>query len=677
MAHKSLQISNRRTIRNGENQFRTGLLREQFLKLSAWILLLMVCVPAQALFQQPPADSVSSRSNGEILDSLINVSISVIYNNPEKARRIIQDAMPLNEPADTLRMIRAFNILGTSHQLQAAYSKAMEYYVEALHIALNFSDQLQTGHIYNNLGSSNLKLGNHKESLDSYLKALNIYSKLRIDRYRASAHNNIGLLYMELKNYEKARVHYEEALHIRPSEDSIGMAATISNKGTLYLKMGIFDSAFYYHRQSILVDRKTGNKYGLTVGYQGLAEAYHETKQYDKSIENYQNSKSVAQKINHHYQIALADLGLATVYLKMQNPEMAVKYADSAYKIAEEFNNINLQQETHEVYAKIFEHIKDYKNALENYRTSVNLKDSMINQTKIHQIYNLEIEQLSMAGEIQKLEIQRQELLLSKKNDIIIFIVVAFVLTIAGIYLFYLNINHRRKANLQKTILTLTEKKSRAATEAEIQERKRIGQDLHDGLGQMLSVARLNISVLQQKSELTSQRKKELLDAALHSVDEAFYELRNIAHNLAPSVLSSKGLANAIREMADQVNQSKHIKVQLEMYGLNGHLDGILENTLYRAAQELLSNAIKHSGGNNFDMQIIQSEAEITLMAEDDGKGFDINKTLIINGGGLSNIRSRIENLSGSIFIDAKENRGTIISIVIPLKLPDYAGKKH
>lgn len=301
----------------------------------------------------------------------------------------------------------------------------------------------------------------------------------------------------------------------------------------------------------------------------------------------------------------------------------------------------------------------------------------MINQAKLHQIYNLEIDELSMAAEIQKLEIQRQELQLSKKNNIIYFIVAAFVLTLAGTYLLYKNRNHLRNANHQKAILSLNEKKSRAATEAEMQERKRIGQDLHDGLGQMLSVARLNISVLQQRPEISGAVKKELLDAALNSVDGAFFELRNISHNLAPSVLSSKGLAKGIREMVDQVNQSKQINVQLEMYGLSGTLDEILENTLYRAAQELMSNTIKHSQAKNFDLQIIKSDKEITLMAEDDGNGFEMTEALMLNGGGLSNIRSRVENLKGNVFIDSKGQRGTIVTIVIPLTELYYDKASH
>jgi len=612
-----------------------------------------------------------------IFDSLIDAGIKVIYTDPQKTRDLVNEALALEPGTDTSNIIRVYNILGTTYQLQASYNKAMDYYYEGLKYAGKEKDMLMTGNLYNNLGSSYLKIGNHKDALKFYMTGLRIYKEIDSKGHIASSNNNIGLLYMELDNHKMALENFKEAIRNRPIDDSIGMSATFCNMGSLYLQMGLADSAFYFQNKSIELDIKTGNNFGLTVGYQALAEAYLSTEQYEKSIENFQLSKATAKEINHHFQMATASLGLASVYLKIGDSQKALLYTDSAFKIAADLDNIKLKQQTHEVYSEISAQTNNYKAAYENYQSSVQLRDSLINQSKLHQIYNLEIDELNMTGEIQKLEIQRQELLLSKKNNIIIFIVVVFVLILSGLYLLNKNFNHRRKVNLQKTILSLNEKKSRAATEAEIQERKRIGQDLHDGLGQILSVARLNISVLQQKSMLTNERKKELLDVVMQSVDEAFYELRNISHNLAPSVLATKGLINAIRELTDQINQSKHIRVHLEMFGLSGHLDGILENTLYRATQELISNAIKHANASNFDLQIIGSDNEITLMAEDDGDGFDINRTLIMNGGGLSNIRSRIENLKGSIFIDSKVQRGTIVSIVIPTTKPDYDNKAH
>jgi signal transduction histidine kinase len=142
-------------------------------------------------------------------------------------------------------------------------------------------------------------------------------------------------------------------------------------------------------------------------------------------------------------------------------------------------------------------------------------------------------------------------------------------------------------------------------------------------------------------------------------------------------VLTTKGLADALKDMADQINKTSHIRVQLQLYGLNGKMDAIIENTLYRALQELLNNTIKHAGAKTFSAQVVKSNEAITVMVEDDGKGFDEKNMLIIPGGGLSNIRSRIENLKGDFFIDSMENRGTIISIVIPLSKFNYVSETY
>jgi signal transduction histidine kinase len=244
-----------------------------------------------------------------------------------------------------------------------------------------------------------------------------------------------------------------------------------------------------------------------------------------------------------------------------------------------------------------------------------------------------------------------------------------------GAYLLYLNYNHRRKAQHHEAILSLNEKKSRAVIEAEIQERHRIGKELHDGLGQILSTVRLNISALQQFTTLSETRKNELIAFSLQNVDKAFFELRDISHNLVPSALTEEGLTGALTDLANQMNKSRHLIMNFEAYGLNGSLDALVVNTLYRATQELLTNAIKHAKATTFSIQLIKSKTEITLMVEDNGKGFSMDHTLVLPGGGLSNIKSRVENLNGQFLIDAFENRGTIVTIIIPTKNTEYERK--
>ncbi|MBZ0243600.1 MAG: sensor histidine kinase, partial [Bacteroidales bacterium] len=239
------------------------------------------------------------------------------------------------------------------------------------------------------------------------------------------------------------------------------------------------------------------------------------------------------------------------------------------------------------------------------------------------------------------------------------------------------NYRHIQQVKLQQAIIDLSEKKSRDAVAAEIQERQRIGHELHDGLGQILSVARLNLSVLHQKKHLTDSRKEELFDTTFKSIDQAFNELRNISHNLAPALLSEKGLIEALKNLSDLVNKTNHLQMQLESFGFTTDLDSLTEHTLYRAIQELLNNVIKHAKASLFTVQLIKSEKEVTLMVEDNGRGFNINEAETGNGGGISNIKSRVENLNGSMYVDSLIDRGTIVSIVIPLNNNNVTRKHH
>ena len=649
----------------------------QRLFLASILLLIFVHLnnfPALAsdLAVQPPVTTNNLKLTTDetlLFDSLFKVSATLLYTNPDSARHIALRAFGVATAKENRREIRSLNLLGATYYMQSDYSKALDYYFRALKLAVAAEDTVRMGDLYNNMGLVNYKTGNYKDALEDFLKAVKVYLTINDVRNHASTLNNIGLLYSDINNFDMATSYFNQAYQgFKKKNDSIGIAASYSNLGALFVKKNVPDSSFYFFEKAIDIETRTQNTFGLSSTYEESAIAFVHIGDYKKALDYYQQSRELAKSINYPYQQATANLGLSRLFVITGPVDTAMQYAFKAMQIANEIGNNKLKYETHEVLSKIYEKTGDYNKALENYQLATKIKNEVISQTKLHQIYNLEIQQLSQAKEIQQLEIQRQELLLSKKNTIMIIIILSSLLIIAGVYLYYHTYKHRQRASLQKTILSLTEKKSRAAVEAEIQERKRIGQELHDGLGQMLSVARLNISVLQQKPSLTEERKKELLDATMYSVDKAFYELRDISHNLAPSVLTEKGFLGALKDLSEQINQSNVMKVHLETFGLKGSLDNLIENTLYRAVQELINNTIKHSKATNISIQLVKSETEITLMVEDNGVGFNMNDTLIENGGGLSNIRSRVENLSGSIFIDAMASRGTIITIVIPLK---------
>lgn len=612
------------------------------------------------------------------VDSLLTISRSVLFSKPDSARNIVTLLLKSLPQNAYNQRIRCLTLMGSSYHVQANYGKALNFYTKALSLALKTGNKQRTADVYNNLGNLNLKTGNYKDALKYLSKALNIYEQLGLQGNQASTLNNMGLLYMNIDNFIKAKEYFSRAYKsFRLQNDSIGISATLANLALVQAEDHNTDSAIFYFDQAITIAQLNDNKYGLCISYQGLANLYSTIDNHELARNYYQKSKNIAVEINHSYQLAYANLGLSREMIKQNKPTEALVLANEALEIALKIDNKPLTYECHEVLSLVYENAHDYKNSLKHYREFARIKEQVLSQNLLHQIYNQEISNLSESNTIKQLEIEGQVSSISQKNTIIMFIVVSFIFIVLGLYLFYMNFRHRQNVKLQQTIISLSEKKSRAAVEAEIQERKRIGEELHDGLGQMLSVARLNISVLQQKSDLSEDRKKELLDSSLYSVDEAFNELRNISHNLAPTVLSQKGLSGALNDLAAQINQSNQMKMEVEVFGFYESLDNLIENTLYRAVQELLNNAIKHAKATHLVVQIIKSDTEITLMIEDNGIGFDADKVMLLSNGGLNNMKSRLENMNGTIFIDSSENRGTIVSIVIPVRSSKHAERTY
>jgi signal transduction histidine kinase len=278
----------------------------------------------------------------------------------------------------------------------------------------------------------------------------------------------------------------------------------------------------------------------------------------------------------------------------------------------------------------------------------------------------VEVDYLNQLNKMQQLELEKKELAISNKNIWLFFLSVIFLMIIGGAYLLYRNYQGKQKVKLQETIIELTKRKSNAALEAEIEERKRIGRELHDSLGYLLSLAGLNASVLQKRKELTEEKRSELLNSLMESINDAFDEVRNISHNLAPSLLSEQGLKGALKNISDRVNQSNRLKMSFDIFGLHHKLHDLVENVLYRTIQEIVNNTIKHADASELFVQIAQDSNQVTLIAEDNGKGFDTEPLKNKSSFGLLHIKSWIENLNGTIHIDSKTDRGTIISILIP-----------
>ncbi len=200
------------------------------------------------------------------------------------------------------------------------------------------------------------------------------------------------------------------------------------------------------------------------------------------------------------------------------------------------------------------------------------------------------------------------------------------------------------------------------------QERMRLAKEIHDGLGPILSTVKLNLDALY--SELYTKVPDDLLHRLADSIgliDSLTTDIRNISRDLMPKVLSDFGLAAALENLCRSVNESLKLKVGYYTSIREKRYDNALELSLFRIGQELINNAIKHSGAEMINVQLIEHTDSIVLMVEDNGRGFD---EIAINhnnqGIGLINVESRAKALGGEFFFDSVEGRGVTATVEIP-----------
>lgn len=196
-------------------------------------------------------------------------------------------------------------------------------------------------------------------------------------------------------------------------------------------------------------------------------------------------------------------------------------------------------------------------------------------------------------------------------------------------------------------------------------ERKRIAQEIHDGIGPILSTVKMNLSSIEQGVKDVDQSLAEKFRKSYDMIDEAANDLRSISHNLMPKVLSDFGLAEALETLCEKVEETKKLDVQWINNGLEERLDKVTELSLYRICQELINNTIKYADASRISIQLVKRDQSIHLIYEDDGNGFSPN--VQSSGIGLTNIDNRARALAGEAIIDSQPGKGMTALIDIPL----------
>jgi signal transduction histidine kinase len=211
-----------------------------------------------------------------------------------------------------------------------------------------------------------------------------------------------------------------------------------------------------------------------------------------------------------------------------------------------------------------------------------------------------------------------------------------------------------------------TEQALRHLLESSDHERQLLAYEIHDGLAQQLAAAIMQLQSCEHLGEVLPPKVRTAFEAALEMLRQAHAEARRLISGVRPPVLDESGLIAAIVHLVQDRRTRGGPRVEFYSDVAFNRLSPLLENTLYRIAQEALSNACKHSQSERIRVMLLQEEGEVRLEVRDWGVGFD-PQAVPAGHFGLEGIRERTRLALGKVTIDSRPGHGTTVLAVVPL----------
>jgi len=482
----------------------------------------------------------------------------------------------------------------------------------------------------------------------------------------AYSYTQLGLTFMSVGQFDKAEAYHKKALEeLKKTEklNSVHLIVYFNLVSNYCYKPDSKSAKIYLDKAKALLN--PFEKSQLYPNY------YYQEAMYYTTIQDYTNalaslSKGV-QLAKQGNQIKLLHL----LYFRMYNVYLMQKdYPKAKAQLEQILSEKILNKEavnrriTYLQLAAVNDVLGEYKEAYQWMKQANLLGDSIQQNKLLEKMNELEIlhqtaDKQEKINDLQK-EKKENELLSKNKNLRIFILVIALILSLTIAFLIFINYKKQQKLNEQISISYAQElvhmedqskyEATQAILQGEEQERQRIAQDLHDSIGGMLANIRMTIS----------SSDSSIKENVLVKLDKSIMEMRRISRNLMPETLKNLGLQIALKELCESMTQN-HFTIQFEAFNLSENIPFKIQTTLYRIAQESISNITKYAQASSVIVQISQNNNLLNLTIEDDGIGFD--KSVITYGLGLKNIQNRVQLINGTVEINTNKGEGTTINV--------------
>ncbi len=249
---------------------------------------------------------------------------------------------------------------------------------------------------------------------------------------------------------------------------------------------------------------------------------------------------------------------------------------------------------------------------------------------------------------------------------------VVIMLALSAFVVYLILSSQKRRIRLQHEQEQMRENYEKEVLTTQIESRDQtlrdISQEIHDNMGQLLSVARINLNILEKEGEHHPGIKR-IRDTNLILADVIKY-IRMLSKGLNSDMLASYGLRESIRFELDRIAQTANIQCSFTTEGDDFLIDAKKEIILYRMIQEILNNILKHADASEITIDMRYTSSEFILKIKDNGKGFNLEaseaRSINDSGSGLKNLQKRAQLVGATIQIHSQPQEGTTILIILP-----------
>ena len=484
---------------------------------------------------------------------------------------------------------------------------------------------------------------NTKEAAELYYEGLLVSEEHNLEYYKAVFKNNLGLIKLYSGQVENAEKDFREGLYIAEKGRNLRMANHLKmNLCLTFVQQNKPDSAYKLFFEVIDYSKRNNLPVEMGSNYINLGSALLNAGFPDTALAYFDSAITSVRKYNLYSTMIRGYFGKVETYLKKNNVRLAEENILIADTLIKRIDNLVIKAALFNLKYQ-FELIKgNYKNALENYISYTMLSDSInkdFNTKTIEELqYNYRVQQKEAELEKERSKSALLEIRNQKEKFLKWVIAGASLLIIIIFSAFFYN-RYLRKLKEKQAVF------SKMLIENIEEERKRISMDLHDDIGQNLSIIKAKV--------IKSGIESSIIENDISNLIE---QTRELSRNLYPTNIEKIGITRAVASIMENLQSVKGLECSYEFCDSVVKLPLKVQTNIYRIIQECINNTIKHSGASGLKITINDINGVFTMVYLDNGSGIRSKKNN--EGIGLLSIQERAKIINGSIDIDEKSVTG-------------------